>query len=72
MSAQGLPLAMYGDLVDGGLSPARVQKVHTVASVAFRAAVRRELIAASPAADARPPAVGRQEPVAAVMSSSSR
>jgi integrase len=56
--------AMYRDLVDGGLSPARVQKVHTVASVAFRAAVRRELIAASPAADARPPAVGRQEPVA--------
>ncbi|MFN3217545.1 MAG: tyrosine-type recombinase/integrase [Acidimicrobiales bacterium] len=56
--------AMYRDLVEGGLSPARVQKVHTVASVAFRAAVRRQLIAASPAADASPPAVGRQEPVA--------
>lgn len=56
--------SMYQRLVDGGLSAARVQKVHTVASVALKAAVRRELIGASPAASARPPVVGRKEPTA--------
>ena len=56
--------SMYQRLIDGGLSAARVQKVHTVASVAFKAAVRWELIGTSPAAAARPPAVGRKEPVA--------
>jgi integrase len=56
--------SLYQRLVDGGLSAARVQKVHTVASVAFKAAVRRELIAASPAATARAPSIGRQEPTA--------
>lgn len=56
--------SLYRGLVEGGLSAARVQKIHTVASVAFKAAVRRELIAASPASTARPPSVGRQEPTA--------
>jgi integrase len=56
--------ALYQRLVEDGLSAARVQKIHTVASVAFKAAVRRELIAASPAATARPPSVGRREPTA--------
>ncbi len=45
--------SLYRRLIDSGLSAARVQKVHTVASVAFKAAVRRELISVSPAASAR-------------------
>jgi integrase len=53
---------VYQRLVDGGLSPGRVQKVHTVASVALNAAVRRGLIAASPAALAKPPGGRRSEP----------
>ena len=53
---------LYQGLVDGGLSPGRVQKVHTVASVALNAAVRRGLIAASPAALAKPPGGRRSEP----------
>lgn len=56
--------SMYRELVDSGLAASRVQKVHTVASVAFNAAVRRELIAASPAQAARAPAAERQEPTA--------
>lgn len=56
--------SLYRRLVDDGLSPARVQKVHTVASVAFKAAVRRDLIAASPAAAAVPPVVQRPQPSA--------
>ena len=54
--------AVYRQLVDGGLSPARVQKIHTVASVALNDAVRRELIAASPANQARAPKGRRVEP----------
>lgn len=56
--------SLYRHLVESGLSPARVQKVHTVASVALKAAVRRELIAVSPAFSASPPAVARKEPTA--------
>ncbi|NOX31216.1 MAG: site-specific integrase [Actinobacteria bacterium] len=54
--------ALYRRLVDGGLSAARVQKVHTVASVALKAAVRREYITVSPATTARAPAIDRVEP----------
>lgn len=53
---------LYRQLVDEGLSPARVQKIHTVASVALNDAVRRELIAVSPANQARAPKGHRVEP----------
>jgi len=56
--------SLYRRLIESGLSAARVQKVHTVASVAFKAAVRRELILVSPAASARAPSLGRREPTA--------
>ena len=52
----------YRRLVDDGLSPARVQKIHTVASVALNDAVRRELITVSPAMQARAPKGQRVEP----------
>ncbi len=52
---------LYRQLLDEGLSPSRVQKIHTVASVALNDAVRRELIAASPANQARAPKGQRVE-----------
>ena len=54
--------ALYRRLVDNGLSPARVQKIHTVASVALKDAVRHEFIKVSPAVHARAPRGQRTEP----------
>jgi integrase len=55
---------LYQRRIESGLTAARVQRIHTVASVAFKAAVRRGLIATSPTLMAQVPAVGRQEPKA--------
>lgn len=60
----GRPRAPPQRRLEAGLTAARVQKIRTVASVAFRAAVRRDLIAASPTLMTQVPSVGRQEPKA--------
>lgn len=53
--------ALYGALVERGLSPARVRNVHTVLQGAFAQAVRWGWIPASPVPYARQPRVRRRD-----------